>query len=178
MTTLCLVVAAGLASGCASVGPDYRRPEMSPPDAFRDAVNTQTAHSLADMPWWEVFRDEALQALIRDAIAHNLDLRIAIARVQEARALSRVARSFLYPDVGLSAGYTGNQGSRHAQPPGAEPDTDRTYNNTSVEVVTSWELDLFGRIRRDTEAAVARYLSTEEGRRAVLIALVSDVASS
>jgi multidrug efflux system outer membrane protein len=151
---------------------------MSPPATFRGVTGTQAAASLADEPWWQVFSDEALQALIRDAIAHNLDLRIAVARVQEARALSGVARSFLYPEVNLTAGYTGNQASRNSQPPGAGKDADRTYNNTSVEAAMAWELDLFGRLRRENEAAFARYLSTEEGRRAVLVTLVSDVASS
>ena len=178
MTILSLVVAAGLASGCAAVGPSYTRPEMAPPGAYRHVTDAQVAASLADLPWWLVFDDDALQTLIRDALAHNLDLRIAVARVQEARALSRVARSFLYPDVGIAAGYTGNQASRNSQPPGAEPDADRTYNNTSVDVSMAWELDLFGRVRRSTEAAVARYLSTEEGRRAAIVTLVGDVAAS
>jgi multidrug efflux system outer membrane protein len=151
---------------------------MSPPPAFRDAPEPQTAASIADIPWWEVFQDEALHALIRDAIAYNHDLRIAVARVQEARALARVARSFLYPDVGLFVAPSANQLSRNSQPPLVEEDDDRTFNNTAVTASMSWELDLFGRIRRDSEAAFARYLSSEEGRRAVLITLVSDVASS
>jgi outer membrane protein, multidrug efflux system len=173
-----VIAASAFISGCAAVGPNYKRPDLSPPATFRGVTDVQAAASLADEPWWQVFSDEALQALIRDAIAHNLDLRIAVARVQEARALSGVARSFLYPEVNLTAGYTGNQASRNSQPPGAFKDADRTYNNTSVEAAMAWELDLFGRLRRENEAAFARYLSTEEGRRAVLVALVSDVASS
>jgi multidrug efflux system outer membrane protein len=174
-----VAVAGALAgAGCAAVGPNYKRPEMAPPPAYRWAAQAQAAESLADMPWWQVFSDEALQALIRDAIAHNLDLRAAIARVQEARALSGVARSFLYPEVNLGAGYSGDQVSRNAQPPQAAKDSDRTFNNTSVSASMSWELDLFGRLRRTNEAAFARYLATEEGRRAVVVALVSDVASS
>jgi multidrug efflux system outer membrane protein len=173
---LLLVVTSAL--GCATVGPDYQRPDMSPPSTFRDASSQQTPESLADIPWWQVFQDEALQALIRDAIAHNHDLRIAIARVQEARALARVARSFLYPDIGLSALYSGNQASRNSQPPLVGEDEDRTFNNTSITAAMAWELDLFGRIRRQSEAAFAEYLASEEGRRAVLITLVGDVASS
>jgi outer membrane protein, multidrug efflux system len=173
-----VIAASAFVSGCAAVGPNYKRPDLSPPATFRGVADAQAAASLADEPWWQVFSDEALQALIRDAIAHNLDLRIAVARVQEARALSGVARSFLYPEVNLTAGYTGSQGSRNSQPPEAAKDADRTYNNTSVAGSVSWEVDLFGRLRRENEAAFARYLSTEEGRRAVLVALVSDVASS
>jgi multidrug efflux system outer membrane protein len=175
---LSLSIASVPGAGCASVGPDYMRPDMSPPATFRDAPEPQTPESLADIPWWEVFQDEALQALIRDAIAHNYDLRIAVARVQESRALARVARSFLYPDIGVAVAPGTNQVSRNSQPPLVEEDDDRTFNNTSLTATLSWELDLFGRIRRDSEAAFARYLSTEEGRRAVLITLVSDVASS
>jgi multidrug efflux system outer membrane protein len=152
---------------------------MSPPAVYRDAGDAQARETLADIPWWQIFQDEALQALIRDAIAHNYDLRVAIARVQEARALARVARSFLYPDVGISAFSGVNQASRNSQPPiVTEDDEDRTFNNTSLTATMAWELDLFGRLRRDSEAAFARYLASEEGRRAVLITLVSDVATA
>jgi outer membrane protein, multidrug efflux system len=178
IVAIILTAASVLITSCAAVGPNYRRPDMSPPADFRGAAGAQAARSLADEPWWQVFSDEALQALIRDAIAHNLDLRVAVARVQEARALSGVARSFLYPEVNLTAGYSGNQASRNSQPPEAGKDSDRTFHNTSLEAAMSWELDLFGRLRRNNEAAFARYLSTEEGRRAVLVTLVSDVASS
>jgi outer membrane protein TolC len=99
------------------------------------------------VPWWQVFDDPALQALIHDSIAHNLDLTVAIARVQEARALSGVAKSFLYPEINATAGYTGNQGSRNSQPPGALQNVDRTYNNTSLGIGMAWEADLFGRLR-------------------------------
>ena len=130
------------------------------------------------MPWWQVFDDPALQGLVRDAIANNPDLRLAVARVSEARALAGVAKSFLYPDINLNAGYTGNQASRNSQPPGALQERDRTFNNTAVSANMAWEIDLFGRLRSENDAAFNRYLSTEEGRRAVLVTLVSDVATS
>ena len=174
-----LAVASVLVAGCASVGPNYARPEMAPPATFRDAAEQQSRETLADIPWWQVFQDDALQALIRDAIAHNYDLRIAIARVQEARALARVARSFLYPDVGVGVSTSVNQASRNSQPPIVnEEDDDRIFPNTAITATMAWELDLFGRIRRESEAAFARYLASEEGRRAVLITLVGDVATS
>ena len=173
-----VAVASVLVTGCLT-GPNYARPEMAPPAAFRDAGEQQQPESLADTPWWQVFQDEALQALIRDAIAHNYDLRVAVARVQEARALARVAKSFLYPDIGVGVSSSVNQISRNSQPPLlSEDDDDRVFPNTTINATMSWELDLFGRIRRDSEAAFARYLSTEEGRRAVLITLVSDVATA
>jgi multidrug efflux system outer membrane protein len=172
------LLASALVSACASAGPDYKRPEMQPPAAYRWAQAQAGAETLADLPWWQVFDDPALQQLERDAIAHNLDLRVAVARVVEARALAGVAKSFLYPDVNATFGYTGDQGSRNSQPPGAAQTIDRTYNNTNLGVQASWEADLFGRLRRNNEAAFARYLASEEGRRAVLVTLVSDVASS
>jgi outer membrane protein, multidrug efflux system len=166
-----------LVTGC-TVGPNYKRPEMTPPPAHRWAAEAQAAATLGDTPWWQVFDDEALQALIRDSLAHNLDLRLAVARVQEARALAGVAKSFLYPELNGTFGYAGNQASRNTQPPGATQNGDRTYNNTQLGAAMSWELDLFGRLRRNNEAAFNRYLSTEEGRRAVIVSLVSDVATS
>ncbi len=175
---LLALVASVAGVGCAAVGPNYKRPEMAPPAAYRGAAATTSAESLGDMPWWQVFDDEALQALIKDALAHNLDLRIAVARVQEARALSGVAKSFLYPEVNLGAGYTADQASRNSQPPGAAQGADRTYNNTSITASMSWEIDHFGRLRRNNEAAFNRYIATEEGRRAVIVSLVADLASS
>ena len=173
-----LALAGTLVTACAPVGPNYKRPDLQPPAAYRGAEAAAASSTLADVPWWQVFDDEALQALLRDAITHNLDLRLAVARVAEARALSGVAKSFLYPEVNVTAGYTGDQASRNSQPPGALKDGDRTYNNTSLGIGLSWEADLFGRLRRNDEAAFARYLASEEGRRAVLVTLVSDVASS
>jgi multidrug efflux system outer membrane protein len=151
---------------------------MSPPATYRDVTGDQ-AETLADVPWWQVFDDPVLQALIRDAIEHNNDLRVAVARVRESRALAQVARSFLYPDVGIGARSGVDQTSRNADPStSTEEGDDRIFNNTTLNATMSWEIDLFGRIRRQNESAVARYLSTEEGRRAVLITLVGDVASA
>ena len=152
---------------------------MQPPAAYRWAEAQAAAVTLADLPWWQVFDDQSLQALQRDAIAHNLDLRVAVARVTEARALVRRREVVPVPrHQRRRSAMAGNQASRNSQPPGAGQDADRTYNNTTLGVTLSWEADLFGRLRRNDEAAFARYLATEEGRRAVLVTLVSDVASS
>jgi outer membrane protein, multidrug efflux system len=177
-TPALLALASVVAAGCAPVGPAYQRPNLEPPAAFRGAEAVAASASLADVPWWQLFDDEALQALLRDALAHNLDLRVAVARVAEARALAGVARSFRFPEVNLAAGYAGGQASRVSQPPGAPETGDRTFTNVSLDVGLAWEVDLFGRVRRNEEAAIARYLATEEGRRAVLVTLVGDVASS
>jgi multidrug efflux system outer membrane protein len=165
-----------LAASCA-IGPKYSRPEVPMPPAHRFFEGEAQAQSLADTPWWGVVEDPVLQQLIREAIASNLDLRTATARVTEARAQYGIARSFLFPQVGVAAGYDAQQASRLSEPPGGTAST-KTYQNWSAGFPLSWEIDLFGRIRRGKEAAFATYLATEEGRRAALITLVADVAST
>ena len=91
--------------GCAAVGSNYERPQMPTPAAYRFVEGTAQAESLADLPWFQVFDDPALQALIREAIANNLDLRAAVARVEEARARAGIAKSYLYPQVDGVASY-------------------------------------------------------------------------
>jgi multidrug efflux system outer membrane protein len=159
------------------VGPHYQRPEIPAPPQHRFLEGPAEAESIADLPWWEITKDPQLVALIREAIASNLDLRTATARVEESRAVAGVAKSYLFPSAGVTAGYTGQQASRLSQPSQASA-ADKTYQNWDGGLVLSWEIDLFGRIRREKEAAFASYLATEQGRRAVLITLVADVASS
>ena len=171
-----LVAGALLLGGC-MVGPNYKRPEMPTPPQYRFVEGPAEAESLADVPWWEITKDPQLVALIREAVASNLDLRIATARVEEARAVAGISKSFLYPQVGVSAGYDARQVSRKAEPPLATAD-DKTYQNWDAGFTLSWEIDLFGRIRRQNEAAFAAYLATDQGRRGVLITLVADVASN
>lgn len=173
-----VLVLSALASGC-TVGPDYKRPELAPPDAFRNVPTAPAAETLADVPWWQVFQDPALHALIRDGILNNLDLRLASARVMESRALAGVAKSYLYPEIGLGFGASNAQQSRLGDPKRDEQAMpDRTWANWALEGTLSWEIDLFGRLRRGREAAVAQYLASEEGRRAVLVTLVSDIAAT
>jgi multidrug efflux system outer membrane protein len=170
------VLSFALLAACA-VGPNYTRPEVPTPTAHRFFEGEEQAQSIADTPWWEVVKDPQLQALIREAIANNLDLRTATARVAEARAQYGIAKSFLFPEVGVAASYSARQVSRTSDPPEGTA-ADKTRQNWSVSLPLSWEIDLFGRIRRDKEAAFAAYLATEEGRRAAVITLVADVAST
>lgn len=156
-------------ASCAPVGPNYTRPAVPTPPTFR-FVESQQAASLADVPWWQVFDDPVLQALIREAIAGNLDVRAAAARVERFRAEARVAKSFLYPQVDGVATYTAQQNTGN--------DEGDVQQNTVYGFQLSWELDLFGRIRREREAAIARLLASEQGRRGVLVTLVADVAST
>ena len=165
-----------LLSGC-TLGPDYLRPKILVPDNHRGVVGAPAAESLADLPWWELFRDPALQELTREALNNNYDLRIAAARVEEARAQIGIARSFLYPQINLSANGSVQQVSRASEPPQTIT-SDRTFRNLLLGFGLAWELDVFGRIRREAEAATGLFLATEQAQRGVYITLVADVAQS
>jgi multidrug efflux system outer membrane protein len=159
-------------SGCAAVGPNYMRPQMPVPPQHRFVEGAVQAESLADLPWWQVFDDPTLQTLIREAIANNLDLQIAAARVEEARAQAGIAKSFLYPRVDGMAAVSVRGASTTAE------DDDTTHPSGNFGFQLSWELDLFGRLRRQREAAYAVALASEQGRRGVLVTLVGDVATN
>ena len=172
-----LISLAWASTGCAAKGVNYTRPEMKPPAQYR-GVSTSTAESLADLPWWQVWKDSQLQALVREAIGHNLDLRVAAARVVESRALAAVSKAYLYPEASVGISFDSAGKSRLGDPKmPVEQSPDRVFNNLSLEGKLSWELDLFGKLRRQHEAAFANYLSSEQGRRAVIVTLVGDVAS-
>lgn len=170
------VIIAFLLTGC-TLGPDYLRPNIQIPDSHRGVVEAPRAESLADIPWWELFKDPVLQELTRVALINNYDLRTAAARVDEARAQIGVARSFLFPQVNFNAGGSAEQVSRRSEPPQSFG-ANRTFQNWLMGFTMAWELDVFGRIRRETEAATGIYLATEQAQRGVLIALIADVAQS
>jgi multidrug efflux system outer membrane protein len=167
---------AALVGGCA-VGPNYSRPELPSPPQYRFVEGPAEAETIADVPWWQITKDPQLQALLREAIAQNLDLRVATSRVAEARAQYGIARSFLFPEVNLSAGYSAQQVSRLSEPSQGTAAA-KTYQNYSAGFPLSWEIDLFGRLRREKEASFAAFLATEQGQRAALVTLVADVAST
>ncbi len=165
-----MVVVLGLAlAGCA-VGPSYKRPSVPVPERFYGDERAAEARSLADVPWWEVFDDPVLKALIDEALRKGFDARLAASRVQEARARYGIARSQFYPSVDYEGRWQRARADQFVNPSGA------TQTQWTVDVGFSWELDLWGRIRRLNESARAEYLATEEGRRGVLLSLVSDVA--
>jgi multidrug efflux system outer membrane protein len=168
-----LAAASSIAAGCAAVGPNYSRPQLPNPPQYR-FVEGEQAQALADMPWFQVFDDPTLQALIREAIANNLDLRVAVARVEEARARAGIPKSFLYPQVDGVASVAVRQAS-NASATGSD---DTTHTSGTYGFQLAWELDLFGRIRRNVESAEALALASEQGRRGVLVTLVGDVATS
>jgi outer membrane protein, multidrug efflux system len=163
------LLSAGLV-GCA-VGPNYKRPSVPVPEGFYgSAERVAEARSFADLPWWEVFRDPALQQLIDEALRNGFDARLAAARVEEARALYGVARGEQFPAVGYQGGW------ERSRPDQTQSRSTEAETSWTAKLGFQWELDIFGRIRRQTEAARAQYLATEEARRGVLLSLVSDVA--
>jgi outer membrane protein, multidrug efflux system len=168
-------VAAALLGGCA-IGPDYKRPPVAEPATFRGQATAEAA-SLADAPWWEVFHDPVLKGLIGDALRNNYDVRVAAARVQEARAHLGIARSEFFPslDYDVSASRGNVTPGVLGGPGGKAPRTNDFYSGT---VAASWELDIWGRIRRSNEAARAGLLATEDARRGVWLTLVSELAQA
>ena len=166
LVALAMAVAVG---GCA-VGPNYKRPSVPAPDAFYGTQRLAEAQTLADAAWWEVFEDPVLTGLVDEALRSGFDVRLAAARVEEARARYGIAHSELFPSVDYEAGWQRVRTDQVVNPSGASQDFWR------ADVGFSWELDLWGRVRRLNEAARAQYLATEEARRGVLLSLAAEVA--
>lgn len=163
--------------GCA-IGPNYRRPSVPVPDTFRGAPATNSTTSLADTKWPDLFEDDNLKQLIATALEHNFDLAIAVERVQEARARFQITEADRYPSVGAQSGFTANRPSRIGSNPMVPANSSIDSSYTQAGGVLSWELDLWGRVRRLTESARAQYLATEEGRRGVIVSLIADVTGN
>lgn len=162
-----------LAGGC-TVGPEYERPEVVSPDSFRTPAGD--AIDAVDVAWWSGYEDEVLDALIEEALASNPDLRVAVARVAEFSARIGITRSAAFPQVSYNGDGGRSQGSRETDTyvPGSSRIIDFYEANLSV----GWELDVFGRVRSATDAAIADTLAAEEGRRGVVLTLVTSVATS
>jgi multidrug efflux system outer membrane protein len=171
---LCLV---GLVAGC-TVGPDYKRPEVSVPPAYRgasDGLLTGTdAQTFGGLAWTSVFPDPELQALIRTALTQNYDLRVAVARILQAQSQVTIAGSQSYPTVdgSISAPYAGYTGSD--RPPTLPDNSFQPQAGFGV----AWELDFWGKFRRNSESAWAELLATEEARYAVMSTLVAQVGQA
>ena len=163
----------GLLAGCA-VGPNYKRPAIDSPAAFRNA-NQSAKSASSDLTWWEVYQDATLQALVREALTNNYDLRIAMARVEQARALAMQARSQFVPSVTYNG--TVSRGRNDVFGSGF-PNQGTVVNSAVATLNAFWEVDLWGRVRRLNESAKAQFLASEEARRGVRLTLLSDVASA
>ena len=169
-----IAIASLLAAGC-MVGPNYKRPPVLTPDAHRGANTTMAAASIAELKWAEVFQDEQLQELIRTALRQNFDVRIAAARVAEARAQLGITRGDQFPQVDGSA-----LADRERVSASPVPLASQAFERNAFQVggSTSWEVDFWGKFRRASEAARATLAATEWGRRAVVTSLVAQVAEA
>jgi len=168
-----------LLSGC-MVGPDYQRPAVTTPDSFRgaSAAIPPDEQSIAELKWFEVFQDEQLQELIRTALQQNYDLRDAVARVDAARANLGITQADQYPNFGIGADVPSRELSRRGEftiPRGTS--RQRTYGEVFLNLF-SFEIDIWGRLRRATEASRADLLASDWNRKAVVTTLISDVATS
>jgi multidrug efflux system outer membrane protein len=168
-----VILAVGVLAGCA-MGPDYRRPEVAVPDTYQylpkeaaDTVNTA---------WWQQFGDPVLDRLIVEALGNNRNVMQAAANVQQAAALLTETQSQFYPQAGYDAGGTRQQFSTDYLP--NRPSTSRTQTTYNVIASASWEVDLWGRIRRQSESAQANLFATDEARRGVILSLVAQVANN
>jgi multidrug efflux system outer membrane protein len=169
-----LAIAFALSEGCA-LGPDYKRPSMDVPVSFRSQESTGRQALLADLPWWEVFKDPDLKDLITTALVNNYDLRMAISRIEQARAIETQVRSPLFPQFDYQFEVSGGRNSTLGR---ATPGIGSIQGSALGLLNASWELDLWGRIRRADEAARAQILASEEAKRGVMLSLVSDVAQN
>ena len=158
-------------SGCMTVGPDYSRPQVDTPDQWPGATATEAVSST----WWKAYGDPVLDQMVDEALVHNLDLRRAIARVDEARAALGITRADEYPGVSAKAGASRNRISQESLitvPPGVDP----KYNDYQATLNASYEIDFWGKYRRATEAARAELLGSQFNREAIRLALIADVA--
>ena len=159
-----------LAGGC-TVGPDYQRPQIDMPMAYKEPASTDEA--FANLPWWGLFADATLNALIEEALANNRDLGVAVSRIEEAAGILRIVRANQFPFFDAQAGAGRSSPSENVFSGGGV-----TENNFSLSGVASFELDLWGKLRRATEAARADLLASEASARNVTISLIASVAIS
>jgi multidrug efflux system outer membrane protein len=162
------IVLAALTLSACTVGPNYHRPVVQTPAGFHgdSQQNAAQSESFADLPWWQVFHDPQLQELIRTALKQNYDLQLAVERVNGARAQVGIARSNQFPQVSLDPTFSGGK-----------TDQGIKSNIFSLAADVLFQVDLFGRYRRATEAARAQLLGTQDAQQTVILTLVSDVAS-
>jgi multidrug efflux system outer membrane protein len=165
---------AALLAGC-TLGPDYQRPELKAPAVFQ--YEPQQAAETADTTWWTQFQDPQLEQLIAEALKHNTNVQIAAANVEQSAALLTTTRSQLFPTVGYNLG-AGRERSREPAFAAQLPNYPNPNSAYQAALQASWEIDLWGRIRRQSEAAYANVLATEEARRGVILSLVAQVANS
>ncbi len=174
MRILAATVLLTVAAGC-TLGPDYVRPTVDTPETWRIAPTE--ADDLANTQWWNAFNDPVLNELIDTALAENRDVRIAAARVDQFLGALTATRSRFFPTVGYDVDATRAKASRVGQPP-LPPGADPYFTLYQGSLGATWQIDLFGRVRRLNEAAQARVYASEQARRGVVLSLVTSVAAS
>jgi multidrug efflux system outer membrane protein len=157
------------------VGPDYVRPAVETPSAWR--IDYPKAAEVANTKWWEQFDDPVLNELIETALRENRDVRIAAARVDQFAGALTSTRSQMFPTIGYGADVSRTRASRLGFPPIPEP-ADPYFTLYQASLGASWQLDLFGRVRRLSEAAQAQVYASEEAQRGVVLTVVAGVSSS
>ena len=176
MRKLCVLLVAAVAlSGCFLVGPNYRRPPIDTPGSWR--FGETEARDTVNTLWWKEFHDPVLDDLVEAALKENKDIRIAAARVEEFLGRYRTTRAALFPQVGGGALAAQRDIARHVTP-AWPPGTENPYWDYQTFLNASWQIDLWGQLRRATEAARADLLGTEEFRRVVVLTVVTVVASA
>ena len=168
---IALIMVIGVA-GC-MVGPDYKRPLIDTPQSFR--YEPKDVADTANTDWWKQFNDPVLDALVTEALANNKNIKIAAYNVEQAAGFLMSTRSALFPQVGYNATALRERSSRNNVITAPSPNP---YNNLQILAGASWEIDLWGRVRRLSEAAQASLLATDEARRGIILSLVSEVAAS
>ena len=179
MKRILVALLIGCMTSSYAAGQKYQRPQVPTPREFRADPSPQPdAQTIANLKWFELFKDEKLHELINEALAHNYDLREAVARIDAARANLGIVRSEQFPTIGASADVINQRQSRSSAFDLPEPiKRDRSFGSVLLNLFT-YEIDIWGRLRKATAAARADLLATEETRRAVITSLVSDVAAA
>jgi len=167
---LVAAVIAALLSGCITVGPDYQRPKVDTPDIWPGEKTMEAV----PVQWWRSYNDSVLDKMVEEALIQNTDFALAIARVDEARALLGVVRADQFPGVTAGVGASRNRISERTGT--FFPGIDTRYTDITATLNASWEIDFWGKYRRATEAARADLLATESNRDAVRLALIAEVS--
>jgi multidrug efflux system outer membrane protein len=161
-------------AGCAAVGPDYHRPNLDVPNAFAEAAPAASALTAVPVDWWRLYRDPTLDGLIARGLTQGTDVRLAIARVEEAAALMREANATLFPEVDASG--SASRAGLSGQTPSVRGGALSTFNNFALAANTAFELDFWGRLRRLREAAQAQFEASEYARGVVGLTLSGAIA--
>lgn len=175
MRSAALCVAAGALVAACAVGPDYKRPEADLPQQWR--IDYAKAAEVANTKWWEQFGDPVLDRLIEEALRGNLDVQAAAARVDQFLGALSTTRSQFFPQLGYSGSASRNRASQVGPTPLA-PGVDPAYSLYQGGLTAFWQIDLFGRVRRQSESVQAQVFASEQGRRGVILSLVASVATS